>query len=980
MAYRLYESRIKTIKKRVTSVTAALVLAATSLSSAAPLFLSQKAFAIPVGTVNISNVADLCNAIQNQADNQTWTINNTGVAYGLTQCNSINAGGQTGWYFPITANNITITGINNPTIYGKGFTPNGNWASQDLIAIFGNNVTLNGLTLMPKVEPNKTIEVIGGSTTIENVTITPNTLTDQSEYNNISDPSDPAWTQYAKTWGGSIYYNNATGIQTLDNVSINNGGVSVHAPSTTLNVSSLQLLYTSNIDWINDYRFYNSSNSVIHGTPTYTYHVNAMLNNFKSVLAAVGDPTTVLGTDTISLDSDISTNTQVTLAKPVTLNGNGYTISPTFPKTNNSNNSALGIQANNVTVNNLVEDGASGTNLHGINVFNASSVNLNGVTVKNNDYSGLNVDGSKVTVNNLTTASNGWDGVDVDKTGAVLTVNGISHHTETTPDIYVDNASVGQVVDTNNQYSITHPVIQANDSAYNLKPAAPTLSYPANNSLINTNDFWFTWGNVPGAVSYEFQASQSTSVDGNGSLNSGVWIGDYQGKQPTAPTAHSVGANGTWYWQVRAVDVKGAKSDWSSVWKLTIDMTAPTGLANVSPKSGIVVTTANQKLIDWTDATDANGPVTYYYESSHSSSTKLDGSFTTPAYGPVSTGSNSYIASSGTPEGIWYWHVRAKDAAGNYTAWTTPWEIIVDNTAPVVSITSPSDGDVVRGTVVVSGTVSDSNPDHYYFVVKDSLGHVVAGPGVVNQANVSPWNWNTAKIADGTYTIDLEARDAAGNKGVASVKTISVTVDNTAPVVTDTDNFNVSMLTGDKKVLSPTVTGETGKVTYKWNVSLFDSQILNNPKDTLDGTTLEIGPAPKGTYTVNLTVTDQAGNQTTVPYSIVISDHANSTVASAVLGASTGNDSSSKKTSTATTGGTVLGTETTTPTESTSPATDTGKVKGASTDTVNLTTNKSDTINHSRFLGLGWWWLAVLAALLGFFWFLLGKRDERSDK
>ena len=967
MTYRLYGSKIKNIKKRITSVTAALVLAATSLSSAAPLFFSQKAFADT--PITISSVSDLCSAIQNQADNQAWTIN--AGTYGLGQCNSIYTGGQTGWYFPIIANNITITGVNNPTIYGDGYTANGNWASQDLIAIFGNNVTINGLTLMPKVEPNKTIEVMGSDAIIENTVITPNTKVDSSVYNNLSG-SDKT---FAEQWGGSIYYNNATGTQTINNVTIYNGGISSHAPSATFNLSGVGLSYSTNDDWTNDYRFYNSSNSIINGIPTYIYHVNATLDNFDSVLAAVGDPTTVLGTDTISLDSDISTGKQVTLAKPVTLNGNGYAISPTFLKSNNSNNSALGIQANNVTVNNLVENGTNGTNLHGINVFNASGVNLNDVTVENNDYSGLNVDGSKVTVNNLTTASNGWDGVDVDKTGAVLTVNGTSHHTETAPDIYVDDANVGQVIDTNNQYSITHPVILSNDSAYNLKPATPTLTYPANNSFINTNDFWFTWGSVLGAVSYEFQASQSPSVDGNGSLNSGVWTGDYQHNQPTASTLHSVGANGTWYWQVRTVDAKGAKSSWSSVWELTIDMTAPTGLANVSPKSGIVVTTANQKLIDWTDAIDANGPVTYYYESSHSSSTKLDGSFTSPAYGPVSTNSNSYIASSGTPEGIWYWHVRAKDAAGNYTAWTTPWEIIVDNTAPVVAITSPSDGDVLHGTVVVSGTVSDSNPDHYYFVVKDSLGNVVAGPGVVNQTSVSPWNWNTAKVADGTYTIDLEARDAAGNKGAASVKTISVTVDNTAPLVND--NFNVSMLTGDKKVLSPTVTGETGKVTYKWSVSLFDSQILNNPKDTLDGSTLEIGPAPKGTYTVNLTVTDQAGNQATRVYAIVVSDHANQ---SAVLGASTGNDNSSKKTGSTSTGGDVLGAETTTPTESTPTSTDNGKVKGASTDTVNLTTNKSDTINHSRFLGLGWWWLAVLAVLLGFFWFLLGKRDERSDK
>jgi hypothetical protein len=139
--------------------------------------------------------------------------------------------------------------------------------------------------------------------------------------------------------------------------------------------------------------------------------------------------------------------------------------------------------------------------------------------------------------------------------------------------------------------------------------------------------------------------------------------------------------------------------------------------------------------------------------------------------------------STGAGDGVWYWSVRAFDAAGNQSPWSDVWSVTVDNTAPVVSITSPNNGDVVNGTVTVSGTVTDNNPDHYYFVVKDSTGKVVAGPGVVNQANVTSWNWDTTKFTDGIYTIDLEARDAAGNKDANSVQTINVVVDNMKPTV-----------------------------------------------------------------------------------------------------------------------------------------------------------------------------------------------------
>lgn len=965
------KSILKRVYQRVSLVTLSAILSVSSLAGVGSLLLSQTVHAI--GAVDITNVTQLCSAINGQADGQTWTIEPG--TYALNQCNSIVAGGQTGWYLPITANNITVNGVGNPTIYGTGYTANGAWATQDLIAIFGNNVTISGLTLMPKVEPNKTIEVVGANTTIKNVTLTANTLTNPSEYANISDPT---WAQEAKTWGGSIYYNNATGTQTLDNVMINNGGVSDHSPSATFNLSHLQLSYSTNSDWINDYRFYlATTSSVINGLPTYTYHVNSTLNNFDSVLAAVGDPTTI-GTDTISLDSNLTTTKQITLAKPMTLNGNGNTISPTFTKTDNTNNSALGIQANDVTVNNLIEDATSSTNLHGINIYSATGINLNNVTVKNNSHDGLVVNGSNVIVNNLTTSNNGWGGVDVDKTGAVLTVNGTSHHNGEPADIYVDNASIGHVIDTNNQYSVMNSVLHANDSVYNLKPAVPTLTYPTNNSFINTNDFWFDWSDVTGAASYEFQTSQSPSTDGNGALNSGVWTGDYQHNQPTASTLHSVGATGTWYWQVRTVDTKGAKSDWSPVGKMTIDMTkpavpndlswldsnnhtaqngltniqkgtlswkdstptdvdhyvykfwtnisnyfdgesnawntsdsqyitkssaggsiwtdfankqgtyyfcveavdaagntsdcsptlaitydntAPTGLANLSPSDGAYATTAGLPTIDWTNASDTSTPISYYYESSHSSAVNTDGSFVSHVYQSGAL-SSSMIASAGTPEGVYYWHVRAVDATGNTTAWTSPWKITVDNTAP----TSTNDlGPLVHGSVTVQQHITDnflpkSGKLRIWKLtsggVADNTKFFAIGDVAVDASNNVTYNLNTLTnlFGDGSYVAKFTSTDQAGN---ASVSQVNFTVDNTAPNVTiDT----LATTKNNEPTLTGTVNDPTASVVIK--VDGIDHYVAtNNGSGTWTFTFTS--PLTDGTHTISVTATDTAGNITT---------------------------------------------------------------------------------------------------------------------
>ncbi len=1276
--------------KRVNLLAISFVLAVSSLSAVVPQFFGQVAHA--AGTVEISNIADLRNAVEHQADGQTWTIN--AGNYGLDRFNGITASSQTGWYLPITASNLTINGVGNPTLFGQEYSANDNWSSQDLIAIFGDNVTINGLTLMPKVKPNKTIEVLGDSATIKNVIITPNTLVDPSLYDNISDPTDPAWTQYAKTWGGSIYYNNATGTQTLDNVSIINGGVSVHAPGTTFNTNAVQLSYTSDIDWINDYRFYVATpTSIINGAPTYTYHVNSTLNNFDSVLAAVGDPTTVVGTEAISLDSDITTTKQITLTKPLILDGNGHIITPTFTKTDNSNNSALSIQSNDVTVNNLIENGVGGINLHGINVYSANNINLNNVTVKNNSRDGLVVNGSNVVVSNLTTSSNGWGGVDVDQGSgvtnpAVLTINGHSTQTESVADILVDNSTNPNVTvnDPGNQYSYTANGIVG---IYKLKLAVPTSLTPINNTFTNNPAFVNTWSNVADATGYEYRTSNTMngnalgpiiysdsnltqpgrySIDGgtvtrqNGSAPQGTyywqvratglngrvsdwsqinkvvvdttapttpvpltpfnngfeitndfnftWSGSTDNSSPvtyefqsdsngsfanpwdsiangnseqnnlTTPQIHSTGApDGVYYWRVRAIDAAGNKSAWTASWKMTIDTKAPVGLANSYPSDGTITTTAGLTNIQWIGATDAtSNPVVYYYESSLSSAVNLDGSFKNAAYKSGALAALK-IPTSGTPAGTYYWHVRAIDNVGNTTAWTSPWKVVVDNTAPtasfifptpgpsatgfqvqyseavnasdvtnpanyylenwpgaggsgdligdaaitynaashiatvnftnagwyisaeqrwkitnihdlagnlitpnptskystdlasplipgiptaatptnksavnwlwtaatdpggvnasgikgyyykltqgantvldwsfttsaiattsvvndgvytlhvyavdnagnigaevtgnvtydktapVVTITSPKDGDVVHGKIDITGTIADVNPDHYYLVVKDSHNTVVAGPGTVYGTSVSDWNWDTTKLADGLYTIDLEARDAANNKDSNSAKVITVTVDNNSPVVT------INGYGQDGKSIKPSVDvvdqTSASDLIYSWATSVPSSDVTISDSSILEPT---FTVNKDGTYEFNLTVTDLAGNATVNKFSFTY------TTPVVVIPAPT-----TQFVNVATTGG-ANNTETV-------PLVDNEQgVLGAQT-TKDTSDNKSNTSvkdttsvlgdaaskDKNNFWGLAWyWWLAILA-LAGIVggWLITAVRRRSIDK
>ena len=79
--------------------------------------------------------------------------------------------GQTGWLMPITQDNITIKGTGNTVIYSSDETPNGAYASQNVITVFGDNVTLEDLIIKPRASENKNVEVSGKNFTMKNCTV-----------------------------------------------------------------------------------------------------------------------------------------------------------------------------------------------------------------------------------------------------------------------------------------------------------------------------------------------------------------------------------------------------------------------------------------------------------------------------------------------------------------------------------------------------------------------------------------------------------------------------------------------------------------------------------------------------------------------------------------------------------------------------------------------------------------------------------------
>ncbi len=292
-----------------------------------------------------------------------------------------------------------------------------------------------------------------------------------------------------------------------------------------------------------------------------------------------------------------------------------------------------------------------------------------------------------------------------------------------------------------------------------------------------------------------------------------------------------------------------------------------------------------------------------------------------------------------------------------------------DTTPPVAKITSPLNGEVLgyinNGTVNINGSVTDNNPGHYYLKITGPNGYS-AGSGTVYDSssftNKVLYAWNLNGLSDGTYTIDLEARDAAGNKNAGSINTIQVMVDNSSPTVSFSNNN--STIIGTNEITPNVVATDNTAITYMWTANnLATSTNVSISDPTAMEPSLTVKSGAYGTYSLTLTVTDQGGNATSEIFIFTYSAPPVFTPLTLTSPTTTNNDSNQNTQN----NGHVLGASTTVPDTTTN-----GNVKGASTNAKHQLIIATST----KFLGLGWWWLAVIAAII----LILAVRMRRSSE
>jgi hypothetical protein len=615
----------------------------------------------------------------------------------------------------------------------------------------------------------------------------------------------------------------------------------------------------------------------------------------------------------------LTTNLNVT--KPVVIDGQGNTITTsggsqiftflasgstfknfTVQKDDNADQNIIGIQGNNTTITGngffahfsvpanagttraLVVSTSTGTTISGNDfehIRQPAYINDNatGVISANNVFdtkgfvlvanSNFSVTGNSFTANFADVAI-----IDNDGNPATPVVNNYTCPVTLAMIANNGNANV------DNQVLTTPCPVQAPTSPRWLSHTGVILGAYTNVNLVTP-----AW-NAPlsGADHYEY--SYTSPTDSNWSAPAA-----FSGTSIPDQSFYGAGNNGTegaWRFRVRTVDVTGDTSAWVESPVLTYDKTAPTVSTLVAPApiSNVVLNTGTF-LLDWTDATDGAGSGVAYYEYQAANNGAVDSDGTLLAQnivyetnkpgnqGPLPT---SQVQASGTPDGTYYWQVRAIDNAGNASAWSEVGKVTVDTVkpaAPTVTATGITTGTTTnQGSVNILWTTPSTDTTKYDYRV---WTNIAGDPynGVANAYYDNGLTGNSRNGAftqgDGTYFVQVRAIDAAGNISDWS-NTFTVTYDHIAPAapVLKVKVGSTDLVSGqstnsyDFTQYWNTPTGSPVKYEYKYwnNISTSAYNDESHPYDVFNNGTSQPGEfnQGEGTHYIQVRAIDAAGN------------------------------------------------------------------------------------------------------------------------
>ena len=187
-----------------------------------------------------------------------------------------------------------------------------------------------------------------------------------------------------------------------------------------------------------------------------------------------------------------------------------------------------------------------------------------------------------------------------------------------------------------------------------------------------------------------------------------------------------------------------------------------------------------------------------------------------------------------------------------------------DTTAPQVSISSPTSGATVSGTVTVAGSAADNTS------VTAVATSIDGGPWITATGTTS-WasSLDTRQLTNGTHTIAARATDASGNVSTttSSFRVSNTTADTSAPTISISSPSAGATVSGTVTV--------TGSAADNGAVSRVEVQVDGGAWQPASGAsswtaTVATGSYADGTHTITARATDTAGNAATTNVGVLV--------------------------------------------------------------------------------------------------------------
>jgi subtilisin family serine protease len=204
-----------------------------------------------------------------------------------------------------------------------------------------------------------------------------------------------------------------------------------------------------------------------------------------------------------------------------------------------------------------------------------------------------------------------------------------------------------------------------------------TLASPADSSRVNQTNVTLSWNAGYIGNSYTLEVDDSDAFDSLFHTFSTEDLSD---------TVSGL-TEGTWYWRVQASNTYGTTGDWSETWSFTVDLTPPAAPTQSSPANGAYV--VSNTTFSWSTVADASA-----YQFEYNTVNDSDESIALYLSDELS---GTSITPPAMALGTTYWFVRARDAAGNWSSWSSSFVVtVVPNGPDGPTLTSPTYGALVN--------------------------------------------------------------------------------------------------------------------------------------------------------------------------------------------------------------------------------------------------------------------------------------------